>query len=63
MINIQISYKVNKEYHIKRRHWVGTVVLNVLMPNVFKLLKYKCSPFLSKGYKRYKLFKGHLTKT
>ena len=33
-----------------------TVVLNVLMPNVFKFLKYKCSPFLRKGYKRYKLF-------
>ena len=35
---------------------LSTVVLNVLMPNVFKFLKYKCSPFLSKGYKRYKLF-------
>ena len=50
MINVQICSKVSKEYHIKKRNYLGTVVLNILIPNVFKILEYKCSTFSKLSY-------------
>ena len=48
-------------YHLKRQNNVGTVVLNILKPNVFKILEYKCSPFAKRRYVTSSTEKCHVT--